>query len=63
MTPIGRLSQCILRWKFPAIPVLLGLLLASPSTCVDLQADDFYIRNTAVGAQPEGGDGLSYLPS
>ena len=47
MTLLKRLCQWALRWRYPVVPVALGLLLALPSLWMGLYLDDFTIR-TAV---------------
>jgi len=43
---LKRLGQWILRWRFPAVPIIVALLLAAPSLNGGLQLDDYSIRAT-----------------
>ncbi len=52
VSKLQRLSEWIGRWRYPAVPILLGLLVAAPSLIVGIQADDLFIRNVIRGSGP-----------
>lgn len=43
------MSEWILRWHFPLVPVIAGVVLASPSLWVGLQSDDWTFRSRLLG--------------
>ena len=43
-----RFSQWMLQWRYPAVPVAIGVLLALPSLWGGLQFDDYGIRATVL---------------
>ncbi|MCH8148439.1 MAG: hypothetical protein IH987_10660, partial [Planctomycetes bacterium] len=48
---LQRLSEWIGRWRYPGVPILLGILLAAPSLFVGIQADDLFIRSVITGSE------------
>ena len=50
MSRLQRLCEWIGRWRYPAVPILLGILLAAPSLLVGIQADDLFIRTVISGS-------------
>ena len=51
MSRLQRLSEWIGRWRYPVVPILLGILLAAPSLLVGIQADDLFIRSAIRGSE------------
>ena len=60
MAVLKRSCQWMLRWRYPAVPVALGLLLASPSLWGGLTMDDYTIRAAVMNC--ELADGVSANP-
>lgn len=54
MNLLKRVSQRTLAWHYPAVPVVLGLLLVLPSLSNGLQFDDYGIRSAVLNQQPWG---------
>ena len=59
MSRLQRWSEWIGRWRYPAVPILLGILLAAPSLIVGIQADDLFIRSAIIGSEQFGDISLS----
>ena len=51
MSRLQQLGEWIGRWRYPAVPILLGILLAAPSLLVGIQADDLFIRSAITGSE------------
>jgi len=60
MGRVRQLCNWIMRWRYPAVPVAVGVVLTLPSLWVGLQADDFHLRAVILGDLPR--DDLPHDP-
>lgn len=52
MAWLRRLGEWMWRWRFPVVPVALGVVLVMPSLWVGIQADDYTLRAVVRGEVP-----------